>query len=86
MKTLALALALSLLPGLSIAQTPPAPAPAPPPARPSAQRDRPVIQVDGVVARPYFWVQSRAALHYQPAEPRRTFAPTVVRAVRQAPF
>ena len=45
-----------------------------------------VAALDGVVARPYFWVQSRAALHYQPAEPRRTFTPTVVRAVRQAPF
>lgn len=82
MKTLALALGLSLAPTLALAQTPPAPA-----AQQHNVHAAPeVIPVEGVVPRPYYWIQSRSALHYQPVEPRRAFAPTVVRAVRQAPF
>jgi len=82
MKTLALALGLCLSPALALAQTPPAPA-----AQRGNGRAAPeVIRVEGVVPRPYYWVQSRSALHYQPAETRRAFAPTVVRAVRQSPF
>jgi hypothetical protein len=82
MKTLALALGLCLAPGLALAQTPPTPA-----AQRSNARTAPVvIHVEGVVPRPYYWIQSRSALHYQPVEPRRAFAPTVVRAVRQSPF
>nr|MBK7069638.1 hypothetical protein [Deltaproteobacteria bacterium] len=82
MKTLALALGLSLAPTLSLAQTPPAPAS----QRRVAEAPPVVIHVDGVVPRPYYWIQSRSALHYQAPEPRRAFVPTVVRAVRQAPF
>ena len=81
MKTLALTLALSLLPALAAAQTPPR-AVAP---RSTVHRGE-WIPVDGRVARPYFWVQSRSAPHYQPPEARRSFAPTVVRAVRRDPF
>jgi hypothetical protein len=81
MKTLALALALSIAPAVSIAQTPSQPAP-----RRAAAQSAPVIRVEGVVSHPYYWVHTRSALHYQPAEARRAFAPTVVRAVRQSPF
>lgn len=81
MKTLALALALSIVPAVSIAQTPSEPA-----ARRAASQAVPVIRVEGVVSHPYYWVHTRSALHYQPPEARRAFAPTVVRAVRQAPF
>jgi hypothetical protein len=81
MKTLALTLALSVAPTLAAAQNPP--------ARPAASRvyrsptDTSIV---GVVARPYYWYQSRSALHYQPPVAQRAFAPTVVRAVRSAPF
>ena len=80
MKTLALALALATT--VASAQTPPAPSAAPAPA-PLRQG---TIHIEGVVPRPYYWVQSRSLLHYQPAAPRRAFAPSVVRAVRDAPF
>ncbi len=82
MKTLALAAALCLFPTLSFAQTPPA-ATAP---RPRSRFDAPVIPVDGVIAHPYFWIHTRSAPRYVPADPRRSFTPTVVQAVRRDPF
>jgi hypothetical protein len=82
MKTLALALGLCLAPTLALAQTPPAPAA----QRRNVHAAPEVIPVEGVVPRPYYWIQSRTALHYEPVEPRRAFAPTVVSAVRQSPF
>ncbi len=81
MKTLALAAALCLVPSLSFAQTPPAAAP-----RPRSRFDAPVIRIDGVVAHPYFWIHSRSAPQYVPADPRRSFTPPVVQAVRRDPF
>ena len=77
-----LTLALLLLARGAAAQTPPSPAA----QRSAAEAPPAVIHVDGVVPRPYYWIQSRSALHYQAPEPRRAFVPTVVRAVRQAPF
>ncbi|MDB4931814.1 MAG: hypothetical protein JWM10_4298 [Myxococcaceae bacterium] len=83
MKTLALALALSLVPALAAAQTPPSRT-APPTQR--VVRVGEYVSIVGVVPRPYYWYQSRSALHYQPPVAQRAFAPTVVRAVRTAPF
>lgn len=83
MKTLALAVALSLVPAAGLAQTPPAPAPAPPP---QARYRTPVFEIEGRVAHPFFWVHTRSAPRYVPAEPRRSFTPTVVEAVRRNPF
>lgn len=82
MKTLAFALALSLAPTLASAQTPP---PASRPA-PHVYRATAEVHIDGRVPRPWTWVQSRSQLHYSPAETRRSFAPTVVSAVRRSPF
>ena len=81
MKTLALALALSLTPGLAAAQD------RSPPRRPAPIVYRgEFIPIDGVVPRPYTWVQSRSQLHYAPPETRRSLTPPVVSAVRRAPF
>jgi hypothetical protein len=83
MKTLALALCLSLVPALAAAQTAAA-RPAPPASR--VYRSPVETPIVGVVPRPYYWYRSRSALNYQPPAPQRAFAPTVVRAVRTAPF
>ena len=85
MKTFALALSLALATAAASAQTPPT-SPAPVRVRAARPYRGELIPIDGVVPHPYYWVQTRAALHYQAPEPRRAFAPTVVRAVREAPF
>ena len=83
MKTLALAAVLCLVPSLALSQTPPPTAAAP---RQRSRFNAPVIRIDGVVAHPFFWIHSRSAPQYVPADTRRSFAPPVVQAVRRNPF
>jgi hypothetical protein len=82
MKPIALLLALSLVTTVAAAQEPGRAAPAPP-AAPAAQ---PTVVVVGVVPRPLPWIRSRSGIHYRPAERRPALAPSVLRAVRRAPF
>lgn len=83
MKTLALATALCLIPTVAFSQTPPTAAAVEPPRTPVRYQ---VIDIRANPPRPWSWIFARSALHYAPVEPRPSFTPTVVQAVRRNPF